>query len=175
VFRTGKDATIVACGPLTYEALLAAECLAGNAAAVRTLLARYPALTARITTSKLHGHSIDRAKATTKWTPTSIRALCTRAGRRDIEVINCPSLKPLDVGTIVRSADKTGRIVTVEEHQTTGALFGAVAEALARVRPTPITPIGMPDSFGESGEPTELLEKYGMTAPFIMEALAVHQ
>jgi transketolase len=63
-------------------------------------------------------------------------------------------------------------VVTVEEHQITGGLFGAVAEALARVHPTPITPIGMPDSFGESGEPMELLEKYGMTAPFIIAALA---
>ncbi len=172
VFRTGRDATIVACGPLVYEALLAAECLAGKAAAISTLLTRYPTIATRVKTSKLHGHSIARAKTVTRWTPASIRTLLKRAGRRDVEVINCTTLKPLDVATIAKSAKKTGCVITVEEHQTTGGLFGAVTESLAQHQPTPMTPIGMPDSFGESGEPMELLEKYGMTAPFIMEALA---
>jgi len=171
VFRSGRDATIVVCGPLVYEALLAAECLAGNPDAVGTLLSRYPAIAARVKASKLHGHSITRAKAVTRWTPASIRALLKRTGRRDIEVINCATLKPFDTETIAKSAKKTGRVVTVEEHQITGGLFGAVAEALAQYQPTTITPIGMPNSFGESGEPMELLEKYGMTAPFIVEAL----
>lgn len=171
VFRSGRDATIVACGPLVYEALLAAECLAGNTNAIRALLARYPAIAARVKTSKLHGHSVARAKVVTRWTPASIRTLLKKVGRRDIEVINCATLKPLDDKTIAASAKKTGRVITVEEHQTTGGLFGAISETLARVHPTQITPIGMPDSFGESGEPMELLEKYGMTASFIMEAI----
>ncbi|MDO8622387.1 MAG: transketolase C-terminal domain-containing protein [bacterium] len=171
VFRVGRDATIVACGPLVYEALLAAECLAGSASAIRTLLGRYPAIAAHVKTSKLHGHSIARAKTTTRWTPSSIRTLLQHIGRRDVEVLNSATIKPLDTKTIVTSAKKTGRVVTVEEHQITGGLFGAVAETLSRTHPTPITPIGMPNSFGESGEPMELLEKYGMTAPFIIEAL----
>lgn len=171
MFRSGRDATIIACGPLVYEALLAAECLAGNARAITTLLTRYPAIAARVKTSKLHGHSMARAKVVTRWTPASIRTLLERTGRRDIEVINATTLKPFDHATITKSAKKTGRVITVEEHQTTGGLFGAVAESLAQHQPTPITPIGMPDSFGESGEPMELLEKYGMTAPFIIEAI----
>ncbi|MBI4143134.1 hypothetical protein HY480_04640 [Candidatus Uhrbacteria bacterium] len=171
VFRSGTDATIVGCGPITYEALLAAECLAGNTRAIQTLIARYPSITARVKSSTLHGHSIARAKTTIRWTPASIRALLKRTGRRDIEVLNSATIKPLDIATITKSAKKTGRVITVEEHQTTGGLFGAVAEALAQHRPTPITPIGMPDSFGESGEPMELLEKYGMTAPWIIQAI----
>lgn len=172
VFRAGRDATIVACGPLLYEALLAAECLAGNGRAIATLLGRYPAIAARVKTSKLHGHSMARAKATTRWTSTSIRTLLKRIGRLDVEVINAATLKPFDHATITKSAKKTGHVITVEEHQTTGGLFGAVAESLAQHHPTPITPVGMPDSFGESGDPMELLEKYGMTAPFIIAALA---
>ena len=61
--------------------------------------------------------------------------------------------------------------MTVEEHQTTGGLFGAVAEALTRTYPVPIEPIGMPDSFGESGEPQQLLKKYGMTDKDIVKAV----
>lgn len=172
VFRAGRDATIVACGPLVYEALLATECLTGNARAIATLLARYPAIAARVKNSKLHGHSMARAKVVTRWTPASIRTLLKRAGRRDIEVVNAATLKPFDHATIAKSAKKTGKVIAVEEHQTTGGLFGAIAESLAQHQPTPITPIGMPDSFGESGDPMELLEKYGMTAPFIIEAIA---
>ncbi|MDO8599069.1 MAG: transketolase C-terminal domain-containing protein, partial [bacterium] len=137
VFRTGRDATIIACGPLVYEALLAAECLAGNAAAIRTLLARYPAIAARAKSSKLHGHSMTRAGAVTRWTPASIRTLLKHTGRRDIEVINCTTLKPIDHTTLVQSAKKTGRVVTVEEHQITGGLFGAVAETLSSRYPVP--------------------------------------
>ncbi|MDO8463029.1 MAG: transketolase C-terminal domain-containing protein [bacterium] len=171
VLRTGRDATIIAAGPLVFEALLAAEALAGNRVAITRLLERYPAIAKRVKSSSLHGHSMQRARQTTKWTPALIRDRLTRAGRMDVEVINCPTIKPLDYGTIVTSAKKTGRVVTVEEHQITGGLFGAIAELLARHHPTPITPIGMPNSFGESGKPMELLEKYGMTAPWIIDAL----
>lgn len=86
------------------------------------------------------------------------------------EVINSHTIKPLDVPTIVKSVKKTGCCVTVEEHQITGGLFGAVAEALAQNYPVPIIPVGMPNSFGESGEPSELLKKYGMTAKDILMA-----
>ncbi|MDO8425454.1 MAG: transketolase C-terminal domain-containing protein [bacterium] len=171
VLRKGTDATIIAAGPLVFEALLAAEALAGNRTALARIVERYPALSKRVKTSALHGHSMQRAKQAVRWTPASIRDLLAHAGRMDIEVINCPSIKPLDHGAIVASAKKTGRVITVEEHQITGGLFGAIAELLARHHPVPITPIGMPNSFGESGEPMELLEKYGMTAPHVIAAL----
>ena len=79
------------------------------------------------------------------------------------EVINCHTIKPLDVGTLVASAKKTGAAVTAEEHQIHGGLGSAVAEALAEHQPTPMRFVGMPDSFGESGAAGELLSKYGMT------------
>lgn len=89
----------------------------------------------------------------------------------DVEVINVHTLKPLDVGTVMSSARKTGAVVTVEEHQITGGLFGAVAECLGQNFPVPIEPVGMPNSFGESGKPEELLEKYGMGVKDIKEAV----
>lgn len=120
VLREGSDVTLIACGPLVYEALLAAEQL-------------------------------------------SKRGI-------DAEVINCPSIKPLDKKTILKSVQKTGAAVTVEEHQTTGGLFGAIAEFLSQTNPVPIIPVGMDDTFGESGTPEELLKKYGMKAANIVAA-----
>lgn len=116
VFREGKNVTIVACGPLVYEALLAAEEIDG-------------------------------------------------------EVINCHTIKPLDGETILESVKKTGRVVTVEEHQITGGLGGAVAEFLAENHPVPMRRIGVRDRFGESGEPEELLAKFGLKAKDIVEAV----
>lgn len=171
VLREGHDVTLVATGPLVYEALLAAECLAGNRDAIATLYARYPKIAARVKTSKLHGHSMTRAKTTIRFTPMAITALLKKIGHVEAEVINCATIKPLDAETLVRSAKKTGLVITVEEHQIHGGLRGAVAEALSLLHPTRIIPVGMPDSFGESGEPMELLEKYGMTAPWIIHAL----
>ncbi len=88
----------------------------------------------------------------------------------EAEVINCHTIKPFDVKTLVGSVQKTRACVTVEEHQITGGLFGVVSETLARERPTPIESVGMPNCFGESGQPSELLEKYGMTAKEIIKA-----
>lgn len=88
----------------------------------------------------------------------------------DSLVINCHTIKPLDEQAIIRAAKTTGAVVTVEENQVTGGLGGAAAELLAKNFPTPIEFIGMPDSFGESGEPDELLGKYGMKAENIIEA-----
>lgn len=90
----------------------------------------------------------------------------------DAEVIHCPTIKPLDVETIVRSAKKTGAVVTVEEAQINGGLGGAVAEVLAEEQPTPVVRVGMKDRFGESGKPEELLEHFGLTAKYI--AMAAH-
>lgn len=87
------------------------------------------------------------------------------------EVINCHTIKPFDTKTLVKSIKKTGCCVTIEEHQITGGLFGVVSETLAQHAPCPIIPIGMPNCFGESGTPTELLSKYGMTKQHIIDAV----
>lgn len=89
----------------------------------------------------------------------------------EVEVINCPTIKPLDERTIISSVKKSGAVVTVEEAQITGGLGGAIAELLSRNLPTPQEYVGMPDHFGESGKPDELLEKYHMKAKDI--AIAV--
>lgn len=85
-------------------------------------------------------------------------------------VINSHTIKPLDEGAIVKYAKLTGSIVTVEEHQITGGLGGAVSEVISKKFPVPMEFVGMPDTFGESGEPDELLKKYGMKAIDIVEA-----
>jgi transketolase len=115
------EVAIVACGPLLYEALLAAK--------------------------KLDDGGIESL------------------------VLNCHTIKPIDEEAIVSAAVKCRAVVTVEEHQINGGLGGAVSEVLAKNYPAPIEFIGMPDSFGESGEPEELLEKYGMTSEQIVKAV----
>lgn len=85
------------------------------------------------------------------------------------QVINCHTIKPIDVKTISHAAAETGAVVTVEEHQITGGLGGAVAEVLAQHYPVPQEFVGMPDHFGESGQPQELLEKWGMTSKTIIQ------
>lgn len=114
VLRSGRDLTIVACGTLVYEAIVAAEQLAADGI--------------------------------------------------DVEVINAAVIKPLDTITIVASARKTGAVLTAEEHQIAGGLGGAVAETLADQYPVPMHRVGMLDRFGESGDPHELLEHFGLTA-----------
>lgn len=89
----------------------------------------------------------------------------------EVEVIHCPTIKPLDVHTIVASAKKTGAVITVEEHQINGGLGGAVAEALSENHPTKIIRIGIKDHFGESGEPDQLYEKFGLTTSHIRAAV----
>jgi transketolase len=130
-FRIGRAETlwesenpqvaIIGCGPLVYEALLAAQELS----------------------------------------------------RSDLEsmVINCHTIDPIDEETIISAAKRCGAIVSVEEHQINGGLGSAIAEVLTRNFPVPMEYIGMPNSFGESGEPDELLDKYGMKAKHIIEAV----
>jgi transketolase len=86
-------------------------------------------------------------------------------------VLNCHSVKPLDETKIVEFAKKIGAVVTVEEHQVYGGLGGAVAEALALHAPTPIEFIGMQNTFGESGAPDALIQKYGMDVKSIKAAV----
>jgi len=121
VLREGKDVTIIACGALVYEALLAAE--------------------------KLEKEGID------------------------VEVINNHTIKPMDKKTILASVQKTGAVVTVEEHQIMGGMGSAVAEVLVQNIPVPMEMIGMQDRFGQSGTPDELLNFFGMTHPHIIKAV----
>ncbi|HJD31889.1 MAG TPA: transketolase family protein [Candidatus Eisenbergiella stercorigallinarum] len=78
------------------------------------------------------------------------------------EVINIHTIKPLDTELIVKSAKKTGKVVTAEEHTIIGGLGGAVCEALSEKAPTPVLRIGINDVFGESGTASELVAKYGL-------------
>jgi transketolase len=121
ILRQGKDVTIIACGSMVYEALMAAEELVKQ----------------------------------------KIRA----------EVINCHTIKPIDKATIIKSAQKTGKVITVEEHQVNGGLGSAVAEVLAQNYPVPMRIIGMPDKFGESGTAKELLDKYNLNTKGIINAI----
>jgi transketolase len=84
-------------------------------------------------------------------------------------VINMHTIKPIDKDLIIQAARETKRIVTLEEHQVHGGLGGAVAEVVAQHYPVRMKIIGMNDHFGESGQPQELMEKYGFTAPHIYE------
>ncbi|MEK7506203.1 MAG: transketolase C-terminal domain-containing protein [Patescibacteria group bacterium] len=86
-------------------------------------------------------------------------------------VLNSPSIKPLDEKTILELVEKYPAVVTVEEHQIHGGLGGAVAELLAKHRPVPMEFIGLKDTFGESGSPEELIEKYGMGVKDIKKAV----
>ena len=121
VFYEGKDATIVACGPLLYEAMIAAQLL------------------------EKEGISV--------------------------EVINNHTIKPLDQEAILRSLQKTKALVTVEEHQVAGGMGSAVVEMLSQQFPVPVEMIGVKDRFGESGEPDELWDAFGLSHPHIIEAV----
>ena len=120
VLIEGSDVTIIACGHLVWQSILAAQELAAQ----------------------------------------GIKA----------EVINMHTIKPLDVDAIIKSAGKTGCVVTAEEHMLNGGLGDAVANVLARNIPTPQEYVGVNDKFGESGTPDELMVKYGLTAPNIVAA-----
>ena len=113
VLRGGKDITVLACGAMVYEAMMAAEKLSGTV---------------------------------------------------EVEVINVHTIKPIDVNAIVKSAKKTGKVITAEEHSVIGGLGSAVAEVLSENFPVPMIRLGMRDQFGESGEPEELMQKYGLTS-----------
>lgn len=119
-FREGKDVALIACGPLVYKALQAADALSKE----------------------------------------GVEAM----------VVNCHTIKPLDEKAVVHAAETCGAVVTIEEHQVAGGLGGAVAECLARCQPTPQEFIGVQDRFGESGEPNELLEHFGMGVTHIVKA-----
>ncbi len=119
-YKTGRQATIVGCGPVLYEALAAAHQLKNEF---------------------------------------------------DIEVIDMHTIKPLDTRTLLRSARKTGVVITIEEHQVAGGLGSAVAEALAAAVPTRVIALGIQDRFGESGEAAELWDAYGLSTARLITQL----
>lgn len=86
-------------------------------------------------------------------------------------VLDVHTIKPLDVEAIVNAAGQTGAVVTAEEHSIIGGLGGAVAEALVEHCPVPLKRVGIPDQFGESGTPAELLEKFRLTPQDVMVAV----
>jgi transketolase len=121
LMEVGQDIAIVACGPLVYQAMVAAR--------------------------ELEGEGLK------------------------VTVVNNHTVKPMDEATVTKVAQTCGAVVTVEEHQVMGGMGSAVAEVLARNWPVPIEYVGMRDTFGESGEPGELLEKYGMSVGAIKDAV----
>jgi transketolase len=81
----------------------------------------------------------------------------------DVQLVHVPTIKPLDVTGIVAAAERTGLVVTAEEHTIIGGLGGAVAETLSEHHPVMVKRIGLADTFGESGPDAALLDKYGIS------------
>ncbi|MEW6726571.1 MAG: transketolase C-terminal domain-containing protein [Bacillota bacterium] len=88
-----------------------------------------------------------------------------------VAVIDMHTIKPLDVEAVVEAARASGAVVTAEEHSVIGGLGSAVAETLVENFPVPMKRVGVMDTFGESGKPAELLEKYGLTTASILAAV----
>lgn len=85
-------------------------------------------------------------------------------------VINCHTVKPIDKETVIAASRETGAIVTAEEHQVMGGFGSAVAEVVCQNYPVPIKMIGVQDTFGQSGDPRELMREYGLTSSDIVRA-----
>lgn len=86
-------------------------------------------------------------------------------------VLSVPSVKPLDEAAILAAAKRTGKVITIEEHQVAGGFGSAIAEFLGEHLPTPMKRLGVTDRFGQSGDPDELLAEYGINAPAIVRAV----
>ena len=119
VVRQGNDVSIIACGIMVNEALIAADML--------------------------------------------------KEENINARVINMSTIKPIDTDLIIKAAKETKAIVTAEEHSVIGGLGSAVSEVVSESNPIIVKKVGMNDCFGESGTPSELLEKYGLTAKNIVE------
>ena len=108
--------------------------------------------------------------ATGTQTPRVVDAAELLAARGvDAHVLHVPTIKPLDAEAIVAAAERTGRVVTVEEHTVLGGLGGAVAEVLGEHRPTQLNRIGLQDTYVQSGPNDELLDIYGLSAARVAE------
>jgi len=88
-----------------------------------------------------------------------------------VEVINIHTIKPLDEEAILKSVRKTGKAITCEEHNVIGGLGESVSSTLSRKHPVPLAMVGVNDTFGESGTPDQLLEKYGLSTAKIIESV----
>lgn len=88
-----------------------------------------------------------------------------------VMVVDLHTVKPLDEVFVLEAARKTGAVVTAEEHQVAGGMGSAVCEFLSREYPVPIIRIGIEDSFGESGEPDELMQHYRLNKEHVLEAV----
>ncbi len=88
-----------------------------------------------------------------------------------LEVVHVPVIKPLDAATIVKSAKKTNRVITVENHSIIGGLGGAVCEALSEKYPVKVTRLGIKDQFGQTGTADELMKYYGLTGEKLAETI----
>ena len=89
----------------------------------------------------------------------------------DAEIINIHTIKPLDAQAILQSVAKTGCVVSAEEHNRLGGLGDSIAQVLAQNLPTPQEYVAVNDSFGESGTPDQLMEKYGLSTEAIIAAV----
>jgi transketolase len=88
----------------------------------------------------------------------------------DAEIINIHTIKPLDAAAVLASVNKTGCVVSAEEHQRNGGLGDSIAQVLAMHSPKPQEFVAVNDSFGESGTPEELMVKYGLDTVDIVNA-----
>jgi transketolase len=89
----------------------------------------------------------------------------------DVLVANVATIKPIDENVVVKIAKETGAVVTIEDHQVTGGLGGAIAEVLAENHPTPMEFVGLQNTFGESGKPLELIKKYKMDKDAVISSV----
>ena len=89
----------------------------------------------------------------------------------DCRVLNMPTLKPVDEAAIIRAAAETGAIVTAEEHLEHGGLGSVVARVVAKYQPVPMEFVAIKDTYAQSGKPAELLQRYGLTAKDIEQAV----
>ena len=89
----------------------------------------------------------------------------------DVRVIDIHTIKPIDSDAIIKAAEETKAIVTAEEHSIVGGLGSAVAEVVVKSAPVRMAMVGQQDTYGESGKPDQLKEKYGMTSADIINAV----
>ena len=89
----------------------------------------------------------------------------------DVELINAPVVKPFDIETVQKSAEKTNLVVTVENHSIKGGIGSIICEQLSLRRPTKVVRLGINDEFGQSGTSDELLEHYGLNSKKIVQKI----
>ncbi len=94
-----------------------------------------------------------------------------RARGISVAVLDLHTLKPIDEAAVIAAAEETGAIVTAEEHLLSGGVASRVAQVVAEHHPVPMASVGIADTYAESGTPTELMEKYGLTAKQIVQAV----